>query len=112
MKIYDKEKNIFKMYRNTEDTEIDYDSVRKILKNDKQAVLVDVRSNQEYKEYHLEGSINLPFYDLKSDCEKELKDKNATIILYCQTGIRSKKALKILENKGYQNLYEIKGGLE
>lgn len=112
MKAYEIVKKIFKKYRNTEESSIDYENAKTILKNDKQAMLVDVRSPQEYKEGHLEGSINYPLYDLERNAEKLLENKENTIILYCQSGNRSKRALKLLQEQGCSNLYQIEGGLD
>lgn len=112
MKIYEALKKVLKKYRNYEDGSIDYENAKTILKNDKKAILVDVRSKQEYNEGHLEGSINIALYDLERGENEELKDKEATIILYCQTSGRSNRALQILKKKGYHNVYQIEGGLD
>ena len=60
IKLYETLQKIFRMNRNTSENNIDYESAKTILKNDKNSMLVDVRSPQEYKEGHLEGSINFP----------------------------------------------------
>lgn len=83
-----------------------------ILKNDENCILLDVRSPQEYKEGHLEGSINIPLYNLANDIDVTVKNKNFPIIVYCQTGNRSKNAVKILSKKGYKELYNIAGGID
>ena len=112
MKIYENIKHFFRKYRNSEENNIDYENAKTILKNDKQAILVDVRSPQEYKEGHLDGSINYPLYDLERNAEKLLKNKENTIIIYCQSGSRSQRALKLLKEQGYSNLFQIEGGLD
>ena len=112
IKIYETLKNVFKKCRNTKDNNIDYENAKTILKNDKNAILVDVRSPQEYKEGNIEGTINFPLYDLERNSQNVLKEKESTIILYCQSGNRSKRALKILEEQGYRNVYQIEGGLD
>lgn len=110
--IYETLKNVFRRTRNVEDNSIDYKSAKMIMKNDKDAKLVDVRSPQEYKEGHLPSSINLPLYKIEEQCENFLPDINTAIIVYCQSGNRSNKAMEILQNKGYKNLYNIEGGLD
>ena len=73
------------------------------------AIIVDVRSPQEYKEGHIDGAISIPEYEIKKTGEKLLKNKDEKIILYCSSGTRSKKAQKILQKLGYKsvfNLYE------
>ena len=71
-----------------------------------------MRSTQEYKEYHLEGAISIPLYDLKENIEKIISNKTTTIIVYCQSGGRSKKAISILANLGYTKIYNLEGGIE
>ncbi len=76
------------------------------------AKLVDVRSPQEYQEGHLNGAISIPEYELTKKAQEFLKNKDEMIILYCSTGSRSKKALKILKKIGYQNVFNLYHGLE
>ena len=75
------------------------------------AILIDVRSPQEYKEGHIEGSVLIPEYELKTKVE-ELPNKEDTIIIYCSSGIRSKKAQRKLQKMGYINVYNLYGGLD
>ena len=106
-------KGILKKYRTYSGNDIDYENAKIISKNDKNVILLDVRSPQEYKEGHLGLSINIPLYDLERDIDNILnKDKAKTIILYCQSGNRSNKALQILKDRNYKNLYQIEGGLD
>ncbi len=112
MSIYSTIKRIFRKERNCKANEIDYENAKIILKNDKEAILLDVRSPQEYKEEHLEGSINMPLYDVEKEIKNTIKNKECTIIVYCQSGNRSKKAVEILSKDGYENLYNIKGGMD
>ena len=111
LNVYDRIRGILRSYNNRYG-EISYKEAKVILKNDKNSTLIDVRSPQEYKEGHLEDSINLPLYDLEERFKKDLNDREKAIIIYCQTGNRSKKAIEILEKQGYINLYDIEGGLD
>lgn len=99
MKIYQTIGKFFRRYRNYNENNIDYEEAKIILKNNKYAILLDVRSPQEYKEGHLEGSINIPLYDISKNIENEIKNKECTIIIYCQSGNRSRKAIEILSKK-------------
>lgn len=85
---------------------------QQIMANSSNAILVDVRSKQEYQEYHIDGAICIPHYEIQNRIKKEIPNKNALIILYCQSGIRSEKAMRILLMLGYENVYHIKNGLE
>lgn len=81
-------------------------------KQKKGAVIVDVRSSQEYDEGHINKAINIPYYEIKKNVNNELNNKNQEIVLYCQTGFRSKQAYKKLIKLEYKNVYNLFGGLE
>lgn len=82
------------------------------MNTNKSTILIDVRSQQEYREYHIDGAICIPHFEIQNKIEQFVKNKNTLIILYCQSGIRSKSAIEILERKGYNNVYHIKNGLD
>lgn len=73
------------------------------------AVLVDVRTLQEYNEEHLENAINIPLDSI--DQIEEIIDKNTEIIVYCHSGNRSSQALTKLKAMGYNNVYDL-GAME
>ncbi|MBP3502988.1 MAG: rhodanese-like domain-containing protein [Clostridia bacterium] len=80
--------------------------------NNYSAILLDVRSRQEFKEGHIDGAINIPLCDVKKEVPKRITDKNKYIIVYCTSGIRSKKAQKILNSMGYKNVYNLISGFK
>lgn len=75
------------------------------------AIIIDVRSPQEYKEGHVEGAISIPDYQIKKEIEKKIQNKDELIVVYCTTGHRSQKAQQILENMGYTNVYNVYEGI-
>ena len=79
-----------------------------LLKND--AILIDVRSAEEYSEFYIKDSINVPLDNIQ-ELPDLIEDKETVIILYCETGERSKEAAKKLAKLGYKNLYSLDGGL-
>lgn len=72
------------------------------------AVLLDVRTREEYREGHIPGSMNLPL-DLLHTAPGILPDKNTPIFLHCYSGARSRQAESILRKAGYTNLTDIGG---
>lgn len=78
----------------------------------KGAIIVDVRSSQEYSEGHLRDAINLPYYEINKNVYNVLKDKNKEMVLYCQSGVRSKQAYKRLIRLHYKNVYNLYKGLD
>jgi len=73
------------------------------------AVLLDVRTTQEYGEGHIPGSINLPFH-LLNQVEQVAEGKDAPLFVYCHSGARSGRAMKLLNIWGYNNAVNL-GGL-
>ncbi len=71
------------------------------------AILIDVRSPQEYKEGHLDGAICIPTYEIEMQIQNEIKNKEEKIVLYCDSGMRSKRAQKKLQKMGYINVYNL-----
>ncbi len=72
------------------------------------AVLLDVRSRQEYQEGHIPESKNLPLNQL--DRISDITDnKNMPLFIYCYSGARSKQAVNILKRMGYINVTNIGG---
>lgn len=68
-------------------------------------VIIDVRTNEEYKEGHIKNSINIPVDNI----EKINYRKDTKIILYCRSGNRSNQAALKLKNLGYENIYDMGG---
>lgn len=102
-------KRIF--YRSIENKEISYKNLKERMKN-KTVYLIDVRSNQEYEEGHLDGAINISLYNIEKQIGNYVKNKTDIIILYCSSGGRSREAKRILENLGYEEVYNLKGGID
>jgi len=70
------------------------------------ALLVDVRSEGEYTDGGIEGSINIPIQELASRMD-ELGDKNREIVVYCQSGGRSAMAKRLLESNGFSKVHDL-----
>lgn len=73
-----------------------------------QAVLIDVRSPDEFASGHIKDAIPLPLNCLARDIGNVVADRNAPIIVYCQSGGRSAMARRQLLDMGYQNV--VNGG--
>lgn len=69
-------------------------------------IVIDVRSAAEFKFGHLDNAINIDVDNLNSDSLKDIS-KDSKIVVYCQTGSRSKDASEILLNMGYKNVYDL-----
>ncbi len=76
------------------------------------AIILDVRSPQEYQEGHIDGAVLIPEYELRITAKEMLKDKKQVIVVYCPSGFRSKRAQRLLNYMGYENVYNLYKGLE
>ena len=72
-------------------------------------ILVDVRTQGEYDDRHIAGAALIPLAEIQNRAENELPDKDALIMVYCRTGVRSKNAAEILVGLGYTNIQDIGG---
>ena len=71
--------------------------------------LVDVRTQAEFDEGHIEGAILLPNDEIETLAPDQLKDKEAVILVYCRSGNRSAQASNLLVELGYTNVYDFGG---
>lgn len=77
------------------------------LKTEK-AVLLDVRTKEEYESGHIENSENIPLQQIEKVIAK-ITDKNTPLFVYCQSGARSGRATSALKQMGYLNVTNIGG---
>lgn len=68
------------------------------------ALIIDVRTPEEYAEKHIDEAINIPIYEI-DNLKNEITDKDKVILLYCKTSKRSRIAKEILMQNGYKNVY-------
>lgn len=72
------------------------------------AILMDVRTEEEYNEKHIDGAILVPLDTIDEDSVAvEVPNKETAIIVYCQSGNRSHQAVEKLKSLGYSNVYDL-----
>lgn len=72
------------------------------------AVLLDVRTSEEYSRGHIPGSINIPLQSIEQ-VSGTIKDKATSIYVHCLSGARSRQAAAILQHMGYTHVKNIGG---
>ncbi len=77
-------------------------------KNTPGAVLVDVRTQEEYKEGHIPGSKNVPLAMINKISDV-VPDKDTPLYVHCLSGARSRQAVAYLGQMGYTNIKNIGG---
>lgn len=75
-------------------------------------ILLDVRTKQEFNEGHLNGAIVIPYYDISKSIKSLVPNKEQEIIVYCKSGNRGITAVQILNKLGYNNVCNLKGGMD
>lgn len=74
-------------------------------------VLLDVRTQEEYGEAHIDGAQLIPYDAIEQNADELPADKDASIIVYCRSGRRSAIAAETLIGMGYANVYDL-GGIQ
>ena len=88
------------------------DRAKEIIDQNKEAIILDVRTEEEFNEGHIEGAILIPVDEIKTHAEEFLTDKSASILVYCRSGRRSALAASELKALGYLNIYDFGGILD
>ncbi len=83
-----------------------------LIKN-KNAVIIDVRTPEEFAESHLPEANNFPVDTLSQNIETIKKlQRDKPLLVYCRSGKRSARAAEKLKNLGVNSLYNLKGGIK
>ena len=77
-----------------------------------EVVVVDVRTREEYDGGHIENAVLVPNESIGSEMPEALPDKEATLLIYCRSGRRSKDAAQKLLALGYQNVFDFGGVID
>ena len=89
--------------------QITAEQAKTIMDTEKDYVIIDARTEEEFAEGHIENAILIPEYEIAERAEKELPDKEQLILVYCRSGRRSKIASEELVKLGYTNVKEFGG---
>ena len=85
---------------------ITYQDAQELIKKD--AVIIDVRTGDEYNEDHIDDAILMTLDTINENVAKEkIKSKDSYVIVYCKSGNRSKQAQELLTSLGYTNVYNL-----
>ena len=82
---------------------------RRIMMMSDDYILLDVRTEAEFRERRIAGAILMPVAEITDRAEAELPSKDAVILLYCRSGRRSASAAASLAELGYTNIHDFGG---
>ena len=90
-------------------TNINNEELQNIIKNNKNALILDVRTIGEFRSGHIPNAKNIPVQELNSHINNLDAYKNDDIIVYCASGGRSSSAANILSKNGFNKVYNLGG---
>ena len=76
------------------------------------AILLDVRTPEEYSFGHLDGALNINWYDVDFKDKVEEFERSKTVYVYCKAGGRSAKAAEVMREMGFTNVINLEGGYD
>lgn len=82
------------------------------IKHDDKAVVLDVRTQQQYDEEHIVSAVNMPMTDFNDHAKIGLLDDTTNFYLHCNGGTRSVLISSVLKRNGYHNIRNIEGGFK
>ena len=88
------------------------EEAKKLMDSEKDRIILDVRSREEYDQGHIPGAILIPDTEIEAKAADLLPDKDQLILVYCRSGRRSKLAAQSLADLGYTNIREFGGILD
>ncbi|MEI6745524.1 MAG: rhodanese-like domain-containing protein [Methylococcaceae bacterium] len=81
------------------------------MQSEQNAVIIDVRENDEWNAGHIDNAIHIPLNDIQNRLRELAKYQNQPVITQCRSGARSAKAADILAKSGFTNVHNMDGGL-
>lgn len=93
--------------------EVSAEDVKGMIDSKEKFTLVDVREVYEWNESHIKQATLVPLGSIATQFEKKFPKvkKDDKIILHCRSGVRSMRAVKMLQQMGYTNAYSMRGGI-
>ncbi|MBN6188453.1 rhodanese-like domain-containing protein [Aneurinibacillus sp. BA2021] len=89
---------------------VSVDELQEAIKQPKGKQIIDVREVNEYRGGHIQGARNIPLGQVKAAANGIPKDRDTYLV--CESGFRSAQAARILKKEGFQNLYNVSGGMK
>ena len=74
-------------------------------------VILDVRTPEEFESGHIEGAVNMDYYDPGFQVELGKLDKTKTYLIYCRTGNRSDTAFGFMKELQFEDVHPLEGGI-
>jgi phage shock protein E len=83
---------------------------RSAIKHKDIAIVIDVRTDQEWQQGHAHGALHIPLTDLPRRLPHEVPARDTPILFYCRTGHRASQAAQVAQELGYSTVYYLRNG--
>jgi rhodanese-related sulfurtransferase len=83
----------------------------KLINEDSELIILDVRTSEEYEGGHIPGAKLVPVQILSMKLAELDKYKDKPVLVYCASGGRSPRAVEILANNSFENIYHLSRGI-
>ena len=82
-----------------------------ISKSDHKPVLLDVRTQSEYNDGHIQDAINIPHDQILKEPQLVSAYKDSQVVVFCRSGVRAGKVIEMLEDLGFKEIIDIDGDM-
>ena len=90
--------------------DVDTASFKNLFEEDSYVIL-DVRTPEEFHAGHLKGASNIDFYDSSFESNLDELDKRKKYLVYCRSGNRSRQAMFLMRDLGFEEVYNLENGI-
>ena len=82
-----------------------------ISKSDHKPVLLDVRTQSEYNDGHIQNAINIPHDQILKEPQLVSAYKDSQVVVFCRSGVRAGKVIEMLEDLGFKEIIDLDGDM-
>jgi rhodanese-related sulfurtransferase len=83
----------------------------RLMNNEEDALIIDIRAEADYKKGHIKGAKNMPLTDMAANLDKYATYKNNSVLIYCNSGNSATRAIKLLKAAGFEKIKNLGGGI-
>ena len=99
------------MFNSSKVKNVSAEEAYKLINDDKEFIIIDVRTKEEYDDGHIPGAKLVPVQILPMKLDELGVYKDKPVLVYCASGGRSPRAVEILVNNDFKNIYHLSRGI-
>lgn len=93
------------------ETKVNIEQAKKLIDENKELIIFDVRTKEEYDSGHIKNAILIPYDQINENIDLIKQYKEKSVLVYCRTGRRSTIATKSLIDNGFGKIYHMHEGI-